>query len=819
MTRRVLPSLNEVARGGTMLPSGRAAPMGRPAKGLESFMRRIATMVSVVGVSLLVGAACGDSGSSGLFGVDGGDGGDSDGGGATGGGGTGGGGAGGASGSGGGGAAGGGGASGTGGATGGAGGSSATGGTGGGGGGPCVGDGDCAGGYCHPTSRTCVACLFDEDCAGAAWCDDGACTPRETCVNSLGCAGNVDGRTVCDPVQRVCVGCVQTADCAGGEQCVANECASADTCQTSLDCPGGAVCDTVADVCVDCVGDNDCPSGQQCSARHTCEPECVSDNQCTPLGKLCDVGAGHCVECVGASECEEAAHCAGGFCEPDTCRAGSSRCEGAGVATCPADGAGWSSPAACGSQTTCVGSGGAASCAPWVCTADQTYCDPASADERVECAADGLSELSRTDCAATGLHCVGGACVSQVCTPSSTYCSGAELRQCASDGLSFVVADTCTSSEYCDGVAGACQPQVCSPGAAACAGSLAGTCNAEGSGLAAGAIDCASTGQSCAGGACVACAPTTTALRAVDLDLYVMVDDSGSAYPACTQPATTSGGTTCSQQIALDQFANDPVNAGVTLALQRHTVANPVCSGVGNPLATPGVGPSALTAGAGTIRAFLNSINPTGSTPTEAVLRGLVSYTTSAQTTGRVIAGVYLADGATGGTANCTTDVPTLAGILSAHRTATGIRTFVVAFGAFTPTTAAAEALALGGGGPPHAAPCAGAVSPCRGYHLASETDPAAARLALEDLQANAGGCTYRLPRSGGGYVSPSAISLALRTTTGASPATIPRVGSAGACSGHGWYSTTNERLVLCPASCTELATAAAPQAQATYCP
>ncbi|MCC6213255.1 MAG: hypothetical protein IT376_00160 [Polyangiaceae bacterium] len=784
----------------------------------------MSTLAVVVGVSVLGTVACGDSGSSGLFGVDGGDGGVPDGAagssGAAGAAGTGGG----TSGTGGGGtgaAGAGGGASGTGGGgTGGGGTGGSGGGTGGSGGGPCTGDGDCTSGVCHPTSQTCVACVFDQDCAGTAWCDDGACTPKRSCVNSLGCTGTADGRTVCDPLSKLCVGCTQTADCGAAEQCVEQECVAVDTCQTSLDCPTGRVCDTVVDQCVECVGDNDCASGEQCSARATCEPECVSDNQCTPLGKLCDVAAGYCVECLGSSECAASEHCAGGFCQLDVCRAGTSRCEPGGRATCASDGATWGAPATCGAQSTCVASGDSATCTPWVCTAGQTYCDPGAVDERVECAADGLSEVSRTDCAATGLHCVGGACVAQVCTPSATYCAGAELRSCAGDGLSYTVADTCSSSEYCDPGALACVPQVCTPGLAACDGAYAGTCNAEGSGLLPGATDCASTGQSCAGGSCVACVPVTSPLRALDLDLYVMVDNSGSMSGACTLPASASTGPLCTEKMALDAFANDPATTGVTMAVQRHVApGGGSCSGIGNALATPAAGPVTLPAGATTIRTFLNGLNPTGSTSAEAVLHGLATYTTGIATPGRVAVGVFLGDGATAGTLNCTEDVTTLSGILSAHRAATGIRTFIVSFPFFTPDFAGAESLAVAGGGAPHASPCPAGLSPCRQYHVGTDTDVTTARQALESIQANSGGCTYRLPTSGASFVPPSAITLALRTTIAGGASTIPRVASAGACSGHGWYADGADRLQLCPTSCSTLGAANAPQAQATYCP
>lgn len=146
---------------------------------------------------------------------------------------------------------------------------------------PCRPNGGCFGGdVCDPQVGACVECLGDADCSNGQVCNQSS----RTCVQ---CAQNVDcalspGQPICDVAQMECVGCTQDPDCAMGEVCtIQSVCAPAtgrgpcDPCTVDDDCGGPA------DLCVglsitggfvdrgcapDCAGaPNSCPSGFECT--------------------------------------------------------------------------------------------------------------------------------------------------------------------------------------------------------------------------------------------------------------------------------------------------------------------------------------------------------------------------------------------------------------------------------------------------------------------------------------------------------------------------------------------------------------------------
>jgi len=92
-----------------------------------------------------------------------------------------------------------------------------------------------------------------------------------------------------------------------------------------------------------------------------CKIKCASDTTCTPMGQLCDLTQGICVQCVGANDCKPDQFCSNGSCAPDVCKADSTSCLNNAVVTCRADGSGYGSPVACGSQA-CVATGATATC-------------------------------------------------------------------------------------------------------------------------------------------------------------------------------------------------------------------------------------------------------------------------------------------------------------------------------------------------------------------------------------------------------------------------------------------------------------------------
>lgn len=296
------------------------------------------------------------------------------------------------------------------------------------------------------------------------------------CKNSLDC---VASNGVCDPASQTCVECLANADCVG------------------------QICDTTVKRCVECLHNADCALDQACiGGKCATKTACQSDNTCKPLGKLCDKQLGYCVDCVQDTDCPDADFCSGGVCQPDVCAPGQGSCTGNSRTVCNAAGSGFDPTQPCPAQTTCVASGGAATCTAWKCQAGQTYCE---SDTTIVCSADGLTIQASQDCTVSGRHCVAGQCTTQLCNPSTTYCKNGNVMMCNATGTSESVLTACTAGQYCDTATASCQVQLCTPNQPACNGTLATTCNSTGSGYAAGGTDCSLSGKSCDSGVCSTC--------------------------------------------------------------------------------------------------------------------------------------------------------------------------------------------------------------------------------------------------------------------------------------------------------------------------
>ncbi len=374
----------------------------------------------------------------------------------------------------------------------------------------CVSDKECnaSGKVCDPLTKVCVTCLTDAECAPSQHCVGLTCQSYTGCTNSLGCttAKGPDGaaQPICDKSIGECSACVTAADCPASNDCLAKQCKPFTPCVNSTQCPTDQVCDKVGGRCVQCLGDNDCKANEKCEAG-TCKPfmPCTSDKQCTPLGLLCDQTAGMCAQCLVNTDCPDIYNCQKvgvgktGVCVLDMCAQGQGACSNNAMVTCTLVGDGYASPQACGAESTCVAPGGKPVCSPWVCTPG-TNCD---GDKSVNCAADGLSIVTSTDCAASGGKCISGNCKSVICVPNLPYCDGLVAKLCDSTGLQPTIVKTCGASQFC--AAGVCKAQLCQPKLAACDGNKPATCNADGSGYTAVGLDCGVT-QTCSAGQCVA---------------------------------------------------------------------------------------------------------------------------------------------------------------------------------------------------------------------------------------------------------------------------------------------------------------------------
>jgi hypothetical protein len=363
----------------------------------------------------------------------------------------------------------------------------------------CNSDEECApaGMVCDPVPATCVACFFDTNCDDAEVCRDATCVAAVSCESSLDCGAS---EPICDTNNGRCVQCLAPTDCPANNDCTASVCVPYSPCENSLDCSAPEVCDTSEGRCFECVRDADCGTGGRC-VDHDCRTACASDNACTPDGMLCNLGGGYCVNCLGHADCPSVYHCDAGECVRDLCAAGSRRCEGNAVATCNAAGDGYDL-VVCGARQTCVADGPDTACQDWVCTAGELECDVA-ARTLVNCSADGLVASVEEDCDAQGFVCYEERCQDLECVPSARYCEGETVRQCAADGNSSTLYQTCSTGQFCSDETATCTTQICTPNEPWCNGTRAQVCNARGSGSTGSGTDCrASDGRQCVDGAC-----------------------------------------------------------------------------------------------------------------------------------------------------------------------------------------------------------------------------------------------------------------------------------------------------------------------------
>lgn len=366
---------------------------------------------------------------------------------------------------------------------------------------PCSSDTDCAsfGLKCDPL-RGCLPCVFDWHCGKGERCTDDGCKVPAKCSGDSDC--NADPKTPhCDPVLSECVGCRVESDCPEKSHCVERSCTAYTPCVNSRDCSEGTVCDRDAGECVECLGSGDCEKDKEvCVAKH-CVPVCTSDKDCLSRNQLCHHEKGYCADCVEQEDCPSVYYCSQDLCKLDVCKAGSSQCLGNSLySVCDVNGSGYE-PKNCPTSTSCRQQDDLAECRPWICTPETSDCDAAGQRVR-QCAADGLSYSSETDCTATDEVCYLAQCRAKVCEPGTSFCQGSEIRVCSANGTDSVLQATCDSSQFCDDASVTCLKRECVTGAPMCDGDVATKCDALGSGPEPDGTDCAESDQACYDGEC-----------------------------------------------------------------------------------------------------------------------------------------------------------------------------------------------------------------------------------------------------------------------------------------------------------------------------
>jgi Mg-chelatase subunit ChlD len=318
-----------------------------------------------------------------------------------------------------------------------------------------------------------------------------------------------------------------------------------------------------------------------------------------------------------------------------------------------------------------------------------------------------------------------------------------------------------------------------------------------------------------------ACVDETTSADPAPLDIYFMVDRSGSMTqplgdndPAgdcdVTWPAAPSVGTRwCNAINAIAGYIQDTTAQGNRAALEffYSDINDERCTGYD----VPAVGLVDLTGQASQIITAMNAEVPFHGTPTRPALEGLAAFTAANQAPGRIMIGILVTDG---DPSTCVpTDNATMRGIIETHYNATGIHTFIVGITGATFDNLENWASYPGAISHPDnpGDTCGGSYSTCHHWNV-GDGDPTAFIAALQQIQSAVLGCTFTVPQPSQGVLDPDTVSVQYDENGGLPPPTetLVRVTDATACSGadNEWHyddNTTPTVIQLCPATCTQV--------------
>ena len=302
----------------------------------------------------------------------------------------------------------------------------------------------------------------------------------------------------------------------------------------------------------------------------------------------------------------------------------------------------------------------------------------------------------------------------------------------------------------------------------------------------------------CIQGAC-ACASTTEQATLIPLDLYIMMDQSGSM-----DDSTSSGSTKWNDvKSALTAFVQSSNSTGIGVGIGYFPIEVSTGGFFGGTddsckaadYAKPDVGISVLPGVAPSITSSLGNHSPGGGTPTAAALQGAVNYATSwakSNPTHTVV--VVLATD--GDPTSCSpTDIPGIAKIAAAGVAGTPkVLTFVIGVGSLQ---ANLNQLAAAGG-------TGSAFSVDTNKNVVAQFEAA-----LKTIQGKALGCAYSIPvPKDGKPIDYTKVNV--QVTVGGAASTLLYVDSEAKCDPvkGGWHydnPTTPTKILLCKTSCDAL--------------
>jgi len=306
------------------------------------------------------------------------------------------------------------------------------------------------------------------------------------------------------------------------------------------------------------------------------------------------------------------------------------------------------------------------------------------------------------------------------------------------------------------------------------------------------------------------CAEKTISAARVPLDMYVILDRTGSMGEDCPinlngPPAVASKW--CHASNALGKYFSSDAASGHRAALQFMIPAETqatVCEAAdGNLHASAKVDLTDLPSPAdgALIQALEAEVPDASSTAIESALNGIVLYTSANRTPSREMIGILISDGEP---SFCSESLGVLAAIPSTHFQQTGIRTFIVGMTGAESNTL--EELAATAGGPAHTDFCApDEVRPACHYWSVGDGDPEAFASALDAIQESAVGCEFTVPSTDQGLVDLDTVRVEMTSSAGGDALLLSAAEGEGSCGTDQFYRSERDgaaSIRLCPETC-----------------
>jgi hypothetical protein len=291
------------------------------------------------------------------------------------------------------------------------------------------------------------------------------------------------------------------------------------------------------------------------------------------------------------------------------------------------------------------------------------------------------------------------------------------------------------------------------------------------------------------------CGGTVTKAQQSPLDIYIMLDQSGSMQGNPWNEVTS----------AIESFVSQPLS-GVSVGLQYFGLPAAGGGGYGgndscvvSDYATPSVEIAALPGVASAIQTSIKAHSPSSMTPTGVALQGAVNHCQSWATAhpGHVVVALLATDGepneCTGGTIAGVESVAA-AGLSGTPK----VLTFVIGVNDSGTSLSNLNGIAAAGG-------------TTSAFMVTTGTGAATTAFlaALNKIRGSALGCQYAIPPAEGGIPDYGKVNVVYTPSSGTKE-TVPNVTNAAACpsSGDAWYYDNNQsptEILLCSSTCTKV--------------